>query len=112
MPAGALRDIIGTMPAQGGLRTTNVDGGVASATYFNDANKHALAWRADGSELGDPASALYIARGAWSAPVNFGLVWPGAGESNHGNAGCKCCARTCAGRRSRDFARLAISASA
>ncbi len=57
------------------------DGNVADATYFNDSNNHAIAWRIDGSEFGDTASAIYIAHNAWSAQVNFTLPWPGTGKS-------------------------------
>ncbi|MES2316824.1 MAG: isoamylase [Pseudomonadota bacterium] len=63
------------------LRWFKPDGGVADAAYFNDGNNHALAWRIDGSELGDSASAIYIAHNAWSAQVNFTLPWPGTGKS-------------------------------
>jgi isoamylase len=63
------------------LRWFKPDGGVADAAYFNDGNNHALAWRIDGTELGDAASAIYIAHNAWSAQVNFTLPWPGAGKS-------------------------------
>jgi isoamylase len=63
------------------LRWFKPDGGVADTAYFNDANNHALAWRIDGTELGDPAAAIYIAHNAWSAQVNFTLPWPGAGKS-------------------------------
>lgn len=57
------------------------DGNVADATYFNDSNNHAIAWRIDGSEFGDTASAIYIAHNAWSAQVNFTLPWAGTGKS-------------------------------
>jgi isoamylase len=63
------------------LRWFKPDGAVADAAYFNDANNHALAWRIDGTELGDAASAIYIAHNAWSAQVNFTLPWAGAGKS-------------------------------
>ncbi|MES2150756.1 MAG: isoamylase [Pseudomonadota bacterium] len=63
------------------LRWFKPDGNVADTTYFNDANNHALAWRLDGSELGDTAAALYVAHNAWSAQVNFTLPWPGTGKS-------------------------------
>lgn len=63
------------------LRWFKPDGGVADAAYFNDANNHALAWRIDGTELGDSASAIYIAHNAWSAQVNFTLPWPGTGKT-------------------------------
>jgi len=63
------------------MRWFKPDGTVADATYFNDANSHALAWRIDGSEFGDSASAIYVAHNAWSAQVNFSLPWPGSGKS-------------------------------
>jgi isoamylase len=63
------------------LRWFKPDGNVADAAYFNDGNSHALAWRIDGSEFGDSASAIYIAHNAWSAQVNFTLPWPGVGKS-------------------------------
>ncbi len=63
------------------LRWFKPDGGVADAAYFGDANNHAIAWRIDGSELGDSASAIYVAYNAWSGNVNFVLPWPGAGKS-------------------------------
>ena len=63
------------------LRWFKPDGGVADAAYFNDAANHAIAWRIDGSEFGDSASAIYVAHNAWSAQVNFTLPWPGAGKT-------------------------------
>lgn len=38
---------------------------------------HALAWRIDGTEFGDPAAAIYVAYNGWSGPVEFSLPWPG-----------------------------------
>lgn len=63
------------------LRWFKPDGGVADATYFNDAANHAIAWRIDGTEFGDTASAIYVAHNAWSGQVNFTLPWPGTGKS-------------------------------
>jgi glycogen operon protein len=63
------------------LRWFKPDGGVADASYFNDGNNHAIAWRIDGSEFGDTASAIYVAHNAWSAQVNFVLPWPGSGKT-------------------------------
>jgi glycogen operon protein len=63
------------------LRWFKPDGSVADTTYFNDGNNHAIAWRIDGSEFGDTASAIYVAHNAWSAQVNFVLPWPGSGKS-------------------------------
>ena len=57
------------------------DGGTPDGTYFADANNRALAYRIDGSEFADPASALYIAYNAWSGMVNFNLPSPGAGKN-------------------------------
>jgi len=63
------------------LRWFKPDGAVADAAYFNDSANHAIAWRIDGSEFGDTASAIYIAHNAWSAQVNFTLPWAGTGKS-------------------------------
>ncbi|WP_198120769.1 glycogen debranching protein [Massilia rhizosphaerae] len=63
------------------LRWFKPDGTVADSTYFNDSNNHAIAWRIDGSEFGDSASAIYIAHNAWSGQVNFVLPWPGSGKN-------------------------------
>ena len=63
------------------LRWFKPDGGVADATYFNNADNHAIAWRIDGTEFGDTASAIYVAHNAWSAQVNFTLPWPGSGKN-------------------------------
>ena len=53
------------------------DGVAADSNYFNDADNHAIAWMIQGSTLGDPATALYIAYNAWSGPVTFSI--PAAG---------------------------------
>lgn len=63
------------------LRWFKADGGVADASYFGNGSNHALAWRIDGTEFGDAASAIYVAHNAWSAQVNFVLPWPGAGKT-------------------------------
>lgn len=63
------------------LRWFKPDGTVPDSTYFNDGNNHAIAWRIDGSEFGDSASAIYVAHNAWSAQVNFVLPWPGNGKT-------------------------------
>ncbi|MDB5963190.1 MAG: glycogen debranching enzyme [Massilia sp.] len=68
-------------PGRRPTRPPATDGTVPDAAYFNGANNHALAWRIDGSELGDSASAIYVAHNAWRAQVNFTLPWPGAGKS-------------------------------
>ena len=57
------------------------DGNVPDATYFNSASNHALAYRIDGTEFGDTASAIYVAYNGWSGAVNFVLPWPGSGKS-------------------------------
>lgn len=63
------------------LRWFKPDGGVADAAYFNSTSNHAIAWRLDGTEFSDPASAIYVAYNGWSGQVNFTLPWPGAGKS-------------------------------
>ena len=63
------------------LRWFTPSGAVADATYFNNPDNHAVAWRIDGSEFGDSASAIYVAHNAWSAQVNFTLPWAGSGKS-------------------------------
>ncbi len=62
------------------LRWFKPNGAQADTAYFNDANNHAIAWRIDGSEFGDPASAIYVAYNGWSGSVNFTLPWPGTGK--------------------------------
>ena len=63
------------------LRWFKPDGGVADTAYFTNASNHAIAWRVDGSEFGDSASAIYVAYNGWSGSVNFSLPWPGAGKN-------------------------------
>ncbi len=62
------------------LRWFMPSGAQADAAYFSNANNHALAWRIDGSEFGDSASAIYVAYNGWSGQVNFTLPWPGTGK--------------------------------
>ncbi|MFC7760734.1 hypothetical protein ACFQY4_23980 [Catellatospora bangladeshensis] len=55
--------------------------GVApDSAYWSSAGNHALAWRIDGSEFGDPAAALYTAYNGWSGDVTFTLPAPPAGK--------------------------------
>jgi glycogen operon protein len=63
------------------LRWFKTDGTVADAAWFSDPSQHAMAWRIDGSEFGDAASALYVAYNGWSGAVNFTLPWPGTGKT-------------------------------
>jgi glycogen operon protein len=55
-------------------------GTVADSTYWNNPSNHAIAWQIDGTEFGDPASAIYVAYNGWSGNVNFTLPWPGSGK--------------------------------
>ena len=57
------------------------NGTVADQTYWNDSGNHAIAWEIDGTEFGDPASAIYVAYNGWSGAVNFTLPPPGNGKS-------------------------------
>jgi isoamylase len=80
-PAGFYSSVDNNGNVMEQLRWFKPDGTVPDATYFNDSNNHAIAWRIDGSELGDSASAIYVAHNAWSAQVNFTLPWPGNGKN-------------------------------
>ena len=80
-PANFYSSVDNNSNAMEQLRWFKPDGGMADATYFNDAANHAIAWRIDGSEFGDSAAAIYVAHNAWSAQVNFTLPWPGAGKT-------------------------------
>jgi isoamylase len=62
------------------LRWFEPDGTQADSAYLTNANNHAIAWRIDGSEFGDSASAIYVAYNGWSGNVNFTLPWPGTGK--------------------------------
>ncbi|HEY1176154.1 MAG TPA: isoamylase [Phytomonospora sp.] len=55
-------------------------GATPDASYWDGAGNHALAWRYDGSELGDGASAIYVGYNGWSGDVSFTLPSPGAGK--------------------------------
>jgi isoamylase len=59
------------------LRWFKPDGAVADAAYFGNASNHAIAWRIDGTELGDTAKAIYIAYNGWEGAVDFRLPWTG-----------------------------------
>ncbi|HYH05485.1 MAG TPA: isoamylase [Thermoanaerobaculia bacterium] len=63
------------------LRWFKPDGNVPDATYWNDANNHAIAWRIDGTEFSDSASAIYVAYNGWSGSVTYTLPWPGTGKA-------------------------------
>jgi isoamylase len=57
------------------------DGQQIDGAYFGNSNMHALAWRIDGTEFGDPAAAIYVAYNGWSGSVDFKLPWPGSNRS-------------------------------
>jgi len=50
-------------------------------TYWGNGNNYALAWRYDGTELGDIASSIYVAYNGWSGDVTFTLPAPPAGKA-------------------------------
>ncbi|KFA91687.1 isoamylase [Archangium violaceum] len=62
------------------MRWFQPSGAVADTAYMGNGNNHSLAWRIDGTELGDSASAIYVAYNGWSGAVNFSLPWPGNGK--------------------------------
>ncbi|WSQ61842.1 hypothetical protein OG507_35225 [Streptomyces sp. NBC_01217] len=55
-------------------------GAAPDSAYWNNADNHAPAWRIDGTELGDPAGALYVAYNGGSGAVDFTLPSPGSGK--------------------------------
>ena len=56
-------------------------GGTApDQSYWDGAGNHSLAWRYDGTELGDTAPAVYVAYNGWSGDVAFTLPPPGPGR--------------------------------
>ncbi|MCG8422041.1 MAG: isoamylase [Proteobacteria bacterium] len=63
------------------LRWFKPDGSAIDDGYFQNPHMHALAWRIDGSEFGDPAAAIYVAYNGWSGYVDFTLPWPGSGRT-------------------------------
>jgi glycogen operon protein len=65
------------------LRWFKPDGGVADSSYFSNANNHAVAYRIDGTEFGDPSSAIYVAYNGWSGDVSFKLPWAGRNMNWH-----------------------------
>jgi len=54
-------------------------GAIADAGYWGNGSNHSIAWQIDGTEFGDPASAIYIAFNGWSGDVSFTLPSPGSG---------------------------------
>ncbi len=56
-------------------------GTAADTNYWNNENNHSIAWEIDGTEFGDPASAIYVAFNGWSGDVNFTLPLLGSGRS-------------------------------
>ncbi|MEV7179052.1 isoamylase [Kitasatospora sp. NPDC093679] len=56
-------------------------GTAPDGTYWGSPGNHALAWRYDGTELGDPNGAVYAGYNGWSGDVDFTLPSPGAGRN-------------------------------
>jgi len=56
-------------------------GTAPDGAYWGNPANHALARRYDGTELGDPNSALYVAYNGWSGDVDFTLPSPGTGKN-------------------------------
>lgn len=55
-------------------------GTTPGSAFWSDPDQHALAWRIDGTELGDSSSSLYVGYNGWSGDVTFTLPSPGAGK--------------------------------
>jgi len=64
------------------LRWFQPNGAQASGAYMDNAQNHAIAWRLDGTELGDSAKAIYVAYNGWQSAVDFKLPWTGQQASN------------------------------
>ncbi|ADD40839.1 glycogen debranching protein [Stackebrandtia nassauensis] len=58
-------------------------GAKPDAGYFDSADNHALGWRLDGTEFGDPYDAIYIGYNGWSGKVDFTLPDPPQGKTWH-----------------------------
>jgi glycogen operon protein len=58
-------------------------GSAPDEAYWNDASKHALAWRVDGTEFDDPAGAVYVAYNGSADKTAFTLPSPGEGRQWH-----------------------------
>jgi glycogen operon protein len=54
------------------VRWFQPSGAVADTAYLANANNHALAWRLDGTELGE-SGAVFIAYNGWSGAIDFTL---------------------------------------
>src|SRR6185503_5782106 len=57
------------------------DGGEADGSYMGAADRHFLAYRIDGGELGDSATSIYVAYNGWSGPVTATLPPARPGKS-------------------------------
>jgi isoamylase len=68
---------------KGGLDWFTPAGKAPDEAYWNGASNHALAWRLDGTESGDPADGLYIAYNGSADAVDFTLPSPGEGKKWH-----------------------------
>lgn len=56
-------------------------GSVPDSNYWSNSGNHDIAYVIDGTEFGDPSSAIYVAYNGWSGAVNFVLPSPGAGKN-------------------------------
>jgi glycogen operon protein len=79
-PAGFYEAADGNGNGMGQLDWFTPAGSPPDAAYWSDPGNHALAWRLDGTELGDPSSALYVGYNGWSGDVTFTLPSPGPGK--------------------------------
>ena len=80
-PAGFYSAADGNGNVMEQFRWFRPDGQVPDGFYWTNPDNHALAWRVDGSEFGDLASAIYVAYNGWSGDVTFTLPWPGSGKA-------------------------------
>jgi glycogen operon protein len=53
------------------------NGNLADNAYWDNEQNYAIAYRMDGTEFSDPASAIYVAYNGWSEDIDFTLPPPG-----------------------------------
>jgi glycogen operon protein len=75
----ALRHAAWIEPAQVSWR--DAAGNVATGAYLDDATRPVLAWRLDGTALGDPAAALFVTYNRGATEVATTLPAPPAGTA-------------------------------
>jgi isoamylase len=79
-PSGFYSDADGNDNGMPQLSWHTPEGKAPDNAYWDSADKHALGWRIDGSELDDPNSALYVGYNGGKDDADFTLPSPGEGK--------------------------------